>query len=879
MVRLLLLGPTELTDSEGADIPGVLTRRKRLGLLSYLALQEPGSFCRRETLVGLLWPDSDETHARASLSVTLHHLRVLLGQGVILTRGGEEIGLDAEKVWVDGRRFLEELDLGNLRPAAELYRGSLLDGFHIHGAAAFTTWLEGERRRLHVLAVHALTRLADASVDTDPVEACRWARRATALAPHDERAHTSLVRALARSSHQAEALRVLDDLKQRLTTELDLEPSAELLALEGRLKVGDRALSAAPKAVASESETERTVVGARPDAPSTLAPGRRPVHKWLALAALSVVAMAAALFSTSLGSDPPPTPPMVGLPIALPEGSPPAGTYGFRLLDDRSGLVYADPGRQGGPSGRHDGSTRLWIVRWSSLRPESAQPIPGTEGVRYFDPSPDGTEIAVIVRDSIRVLALGTVASRSLAPGGARCCLRWERDGWIYFTNGDGGLSRVPEGGGSVDTLTVNAAMETHAWPALVDEGRRIVFEQAGAFGFGSRLAILDTRSGEISDLGHGRYPFVVGGLVVYSNWDGRELRVSELDGPGSWRPTTILDDVTANRSERDGGSYDVSGAGDLIYARGGVGVLNDTQPPVWVSRDGQELGPVLPSLEGPDAYRVMRISGREERIAFRRGMHLYVGDLQDGRYWPVTRDGNLNRRPWWSADDEWIYYQTDRSGSAPVLDGGIHRVRADGVGDPEQLGLPGCASGVTSPDERWWICRTRNDVPDRGNLVLWPNPPEGEPTVLVATDAAEGQPTVSRDGRWFAYTTEGEDGPRVFVASLADSAQSRHVLVSIEYGYAPAFARSSDELFYVGEDGGMHAVRYGSEPHFRVVDRSRLFDATRYRVADCCASHSYDVSRDGQRFVMVPWARPHVGPHELVVVFDPIPAVEEIRP
>ncbi len=47
------------------------------------------------------------------------------------------------------------------------------------------------------------------------------ARRATLLAPHDQRAHASLIRALVLSSQPVAALRVLGELEDRLRTDLD----------------------------------------------------------------------------------------------------------------------------------------------------------------------------------------------------------------------------------------------------------------------------------------------------------------------------------------------------------------------------------------------------------------------------------------------------------------------------------------------------------------------------------------------------------------------------------------------------------------------------------------------------------------------------------
>ena len=76
IVALTLLGPPSVTLTDGGAIvpqPGA----KLLALLTYLVLEQgPHS---REELAGLLWGESPEPEARASLRQALKHLRDALG--------------------------------------------------------------------------------------------------------------------------------------------------------------------------------------------------------------------------------------------------------------------------------------------------------------------------------------------------------------------------------------------------------------------------------------------------------------------------------------------------------------------------------------------------------------------------------------------------------------------------------------------------------------------------------------------------------------------------------------------------------------------------------------------------------------------------------
>jgi len=89
---------------------------------------------RRDSLVALFWPELDQEHARAALRQALHGLRHALGDGVLVTRGDEDIGLDAERIRCDVVEFERAAVAGQLADALDLYRGDLLEGFFIRGA-------------------------------------------------------------------------------------------------------------------------------------------------------------------------------------------------------------------------------------------------------------------------------------------------------------------------------------------------------------------------------------------------------------------------------------------------------------------------------------------------------------------------------------------------------------------------------------------------------------------------------------------------------------------------------------------------------------------------------------------------------------------------
>ena len=262
MIRLHTLGTVDLTGRDGRPMEAVLARPKRLALLVYLAVASPRGFHRRDRLVATFWPEVDGDRARGSLNQAVYVLRRAVGATVLVSRGGEEIGLRDEGLWCDAREFEAALDSGRIEDALALYGGDLLDAFYIPDAPDFERWLEQERHRLRARASDAAWRLADQLAERgDLPKAAARARWAAALAPTDEAAFRRLLALLDRAGDRAGAVTAYDEFAARLRTEFDLAPSPETEAIVARLRHRDHRLAAARQpGPTPESET----VGALP---------------------------------------------------------------------------------------------------------------------------------------------------------------------------------------------------------------------------------------------------------------------------------------------------------------------------------------------------------------------------------------------------------------------------------------------------------------------------------------------------------------------------------------------------------------------------------------------------------------------------------------
>src|SRR5436309_6708773 len=233
VVEFRILGALNLLGAGGRELTSVLAQPKRVALLAYLAAATPRRPHRRDSLVALFWPELDQEHARAALRQALHGLRHALGDGVLVSRGDEDIGLDDARIRCDVVEFERAAEAGRLADALDLYRGDLLEGFFIRGAPAFEQWVEDERVRLKVLALRSATLLAERG---GLAESVQWGRGALRIAPLDEPTLRRLMQALDRLGDRAGALEAYEAFAKRLTAELEADPAPETRALAGAVR-------------------------------------------------------------------------------------------------------------------------------------------------------------------------------------------------------------------------------------------------------------------------------------------------------------------------------------------------------------------------------------------------------------------------------------------------------------------------------------------------------------------------------------------------------------------------------------------------------------------------------------------------------------------
>ena len=290
----------------------------------------------------------------------------------------------------------------------------------------------------------------------------------------------------------------------------------------------------------------------------------------------------------------------------------------------------------------------------------------------------------------------------------------------------------------------------------------------------------------------------------------------------------------------QDGSLPSVSSDGTLVYRSTNTGGM---QQLVWVDRNGQVLGPIgqpqngigFPDLS-PDGKQVA-VAGMDQG-AWRIWIHEVDRDIKT----PLTLDdGNLE--PTWSPNGDRIVFTKPGKG--------LWIITIDGTGIPQRLVNKG-SNATWSQDGRYLVAhRWGRDI----SRDVWylPMTGEGEPRPVIQSRYHDAVPVLSPDSRYLAYVSNRSGRNEVYVVRFPEG--TGRVQVSGNGGMYPRWNGRGDELFYV-EGNTMMVATVETRDDFRVVETRSLFSGEDVGAIlhDGGANFlpSYDVTSDGQRFVVV---------------------------
>jgi serine/threonine-protein kinase len=484
--------------------------------------------------------------------------------------------------------------------------------------------------------------------------------------------------------------------------------------------------------------------------------------------------------------------------------------------------------------------------------------------------SPDGQWVGFGDGNTIRKVAITggpptTIASLVGIARGAK----WAPGDTIIFTTADPatGLLRLSTDGGTPEVLTRPDGAQgeaDHLWPDPLPGGRGVLFTITSRTGGldAAQVAVRDLRSGTNKVLVRGGSDahYVASGHLVYVAAGGLraipfDLTRLETHGTAVGVLPKVVTTVTG------GGDFSVAADGTLVYLDASGSLAAAARTLVWVDRTGKEE----PIAAPPRAYLQPRLSPNGTRVALWSNDQeddLWILDLGGGPLTRLTVEPGEDSAAVWTLDGGRIVFASSRGGSP-----NLWWQAADFNGVAERLTMgsnPQFPTGLT-PDGTGVVFFELTPTMNRDlqQLAL-----DGlyRVTPLLQTKFDEINGTVSPNARWLAYESNSSGSYEIYVRPFSNDGGGRQV--SLAGGTRPLWARSGKELFYVGADGTLMGVSVeSSSPTWQAGTPTKLFERRYYTGAN--RGRTYDVSPDGQRFLMVkaPGPDASAAPSALIVV------------
>jgi serine/threonine-protein kinase len=307
-----------------------------------------------------------------------------------------------------------------------------------------------------------------------------------------------------------------------------------------------------------------------------------------------------------------------------------------------------------------------------------------------------------------------------------------------------------------------------------------------------------------------------------------------------------LLENVPNGGSQGAASHFAQSATGTVVYVGGGISATMGT--PVWVDRNGREVGAV--TTEPLAGVQHPRLSPDGHRLALIVDGDVWVHDLSGRPPIRLTRDGS-HYAPIWTPDGRNLVFET--ASPAPLLS-----LASDGSGVPIQISRIDHyhPHGVTADGRHVLAVAVDAGGGGGSDIVTIPiggNEDKPQPRPLVQTPGREGFEglTLSPDGRWMAYSSDVTGRLEIWVQPYPGPGVP--VRVSPNGGLEPVWARNGRELFYL-EGRKLMSVAVNAGSTFDFKPATTLFEAV-YTLNG--QPPSYDVAADGRILMIKQFGEP----------------------
>jgi len=492
------------------------------------------------------------------------------------------------------------------------------------------------------------------------------------------------------------------------------------------------------------------------------------------------------------------------------------------------------------------GKALLWIRSLDSL---TMQPLSGTEGGIYPFWSPDSRSIAFFAEGKLKKIDVSGGPAQTLCNAGVGAGGAWNANGVIVFSpDTASGLYRISSSGGvqaPLTTLDETRQEASHKHPQFLPDQKHFLFLATSTHAENSAIYVgsLDSKETKLLVNARARARYMPPGYLLFLR--DRTLMAQSFDANQltlAGEPFPLAEQVGFN-AVLGNAAFSVSDNGTFTYLTGSIG---GGQPAIY-SRDGKRMSSVGP----PGEYFNLYLSPDEKRVAVAvsdpqtGARDVSLLDIANGTPTRFTFSLAEDFLPVWSPDGTRIVFSSDREGP-----GNLYLKSASGAGNEELLFKSNERKwpGDWSRDGRFIICTSRSPT-TKDDLWVMPMTGDQKPFLYLQSSNDEDHPRFSPDGHFVAYTSDEHGRWEVYVQTFP--ASGGKWVVSANGGAQPRWRRDGKELFFIAPDRKLMAVDVKLEGSlFEAGVPKVLFQTNVPSYPN--PRNVYDVSADGQRFILV---------------------------
>jgi Tol biopolymer transport system component len=502
----------------------------------------------------------------------------------------------------------------------------------------------------------------------------------------------------------------------------------------------------------------------------------------------------------------------------------------------------------------------LWIYEPGS---QDATSLPNTEGASFPFWSPDGRSLGFFADGKLKKLNLAggpvqTLCDASTGRGGT-----WNKDGVILFTPAGTlgvGLYRISASGGASTQVTVpdkTLSEDSNRWPVFLPDGIHYLYSAINLSGrkdlYSVYLGSLNSNEKRLVVRAKGNAAYAAPGYLLF--YRDQTLFAQHFDAGKfelTGEPVPLLTDVQFFPRISEA-IFSASTAGLLVAQRNADSGASQV---LWFDRKGQQIGIAL----NPGIYGNIMLAPNGKAVASdttdpaSQNTDIWTYDLENRSAKRLTFDPALDSLPIWSPDGSRTVFASNRE-----LKFDLYLKDSNGAHEEKIIPQEGPDRFPTD-----WSRDGKYLLYGRGPDLWFLTFPDLHATQFLKANSTLKSSRFSPDGKWVAYSSNESGRWEIYVTSFPEAHGKWQV--SNTGGDQPRWRGDGKELFYLSTDSKIMAVPVKTGSNFDAETPVALFQANPREMFATSELFSYDVSNDGQKFLINAQLKTEMTPMSVVL-------------